>query len=330
MGAAGVAPVSDLHRCRVLVTPTSWARSDPRLRTELEQAVGEVTYNPTGRPLGSADLARLLPGVDGYIAGVDVVDRQALAAADRLRVIARYGVGVDGVDLAAARERGIVVTNTPGANAVSVAELTIVMILALARQLTDAVAATRRGAWPRLAGTALAGKTVGLLGLGAVGRQVARRLSGFDCRVMAHDPAVTSAVADAIGAELAPMDEVVAAADFLSLHLPLTPQTRTVVDATFLARMKPGAYLVNTSRGELVDEVALAEAIRGGRLRGAAVDVFTTEPPPADHPLLGLPQVLATPHCGAHTDDATNAMGWMALRDCLAVLGGRQPDHRVV
>lgn len=320
----------DLRRCRVLVTPTSWGKNDRRLRSELVQAVGEVVYNPTGRPLGSAELAGLLRGIDGYIAGVDVVDRQAIEAGDRLRVIARYGVGVDRVDLDAARERGIVVTNTPGANAASVAELTIALMLALARQLPEAIAATRAGAWPRLSGMALAGKTVGLLGLGAVGRQVARRLAGFDCRVLACDPAVTDEAARALGAELAPMDDVVAQADVLSLHLPLTPATRTLVDASFLGRMKRGAFLVNTSRGELVDELALADAIQGGRLGGAAVDVFTTEPPPVDHPLLRLPQVLATPHCGAHTDDATIATGWMALRDCLAVLAGRAPEHRVV
>jgi D-3-phosphoglycerate dehydrogenase len=313
----------DLPRCRVLVTPTSWGKSDPRLRSELAQAVGEVVYNPTGRPLGSAELAPLLQGVDGYIAGVDVVDRRAIEAGDRLRVIARYGVGVDRVDLDAARERGIVVTNTPGANAASVAELTIALMLALARQLPEAVAATRAGAWPRLSGTAVTGKTVGLLGLGAVGRQVARRLAGFDCRVLACDPAVTAEAARAAGADLAPMDDVVVQADFLSLHLPLTPETRMLVDSKFLARMKRGAFLVNTARGELVDELALADAIH-------AVDVFTAEPPPVDHPFLRLPQVLATPHCGAHTDDATNAMGWMALRDCLAVLAGRAPEHRVV
>jgi D-3-phosphoglycerate dehydrogenase len=320
----------DLTRCRVLVTPTSWAMHDSRLRVEIAQAVGEVVYNTTGRPLTSATLAEMLHGIDGYIAGVDVVDRRAIEAADRLRVIARYGVGVDKVDLDAARERGIVVTNTPGANAVSVAELTVAMILALARQLPAAVAATRRGEWPRLSGVAVAGKIVGLLGLGAVGRQVARRLTGFDCRVLAHDPIVGADTARALGVELASMGEVVAEADFLSLHLPLTKDTESLVDAKFLARMKPGTCLVNTSRGELVDEEALAEAIRDGRVRGAAIDVFATEPPPADHPLLGLPQVLATPHCGAHTDDATNAMGWMALRDCLAVLAGRAPAHRVV
>jgi phosphoglycerate dehydrogenase-like enzyme len=141
---------------------------------------------------------------------------------------------------------------------------------------------------------------------------------------------VDADTARALGVEPASMDEVVTEADFLSLHVPLTRDTEHVVDAKLLARMKPGACLVNTARGELVDEDALANAIRDGRVRGAAIDVFATEPPPADHALLGMPQVLATPHCGAHTDDATNAMGWMALRDCLAVLAGRAPAHRVV
>lgn len=142
----------NLKSCRVLVTPTSYGKTDLRLLSELESQVGEVIYNPTSKPLPSTELVRLLPGVDGYIAGLDGIDARALAAADRLKVIARYGVGVDNVDLAAARARGIIVTNTPGANAVSVAELTIALILALARNLPSAAAATRAGGWPRLAG----------------------------------------------------------------------------------------------------------------------------------------------------------------------------------
>jgi phosphoglycerate dehydrogenase-like enzyme len=318
-----------LAACRVLVTPTSYGTTDPGLKTRLEAAVGEVVYNTTGRPLGSADVARLLAGVDGYIAGVDAIDAAALAAAGRLRVIARYGVGVDNVDLEAARARGIVVTNTPGANAASVAELTLALVLALLRHVPDAVAATRRGEWPRLTGRVLAGKTVGLLGLGAVGRLVAHRLAGFDCRILAHDPAIAPGAAPP-GVTLASADQVIAEADVLSLHLPVTPATRRMVDAAFLARMKPRALLVNTARGELVDEEALAAAVRGGHLAGVALDVFGTEPPGAGHPLLELPQVIATPHCGAHTDDATSAMGRMALQDCLAVLRGDTPAHRVV
>ena len=173
----------NLKECRLLVTPTSYGKNDPRLKSDLEAQVAEVIYNPTGKPLASAEVAALLPGVDGYIAGLDQIDAAALAAADRLKVIARYGVGVDKVDLQAARARGIVVTNTPGANSVSVAELALALMLALARQIPQAVEAVRGGSWPRYAGLSLEGKTVGILGLGAIGRQLARRLaSPRSCR----------------------------------------------------------------------------------------------------------------------------------------------------
>ncbi len=319
----------DLKQCRLLVTPTSYGKNDPRLCSELESLVGEVLYNPTKRPLTSDELAKFLPGCNGYIAGLDTIDRAALAAAGKLKVIARYGVGVDNVDLQAAREKGIVVTNMPGANSVSVAELTIALILALARQLPNAVAATRTGGWPRLNGVSLDGKSVGLLGLGAVGKQVARRLQGFDCRIQAYDLFPDEGFARGYNVALLPLQDVLGQSDFVSLHVPLTAETRGMVNSAFIAQMKPGAYLVNTARGELIDESALMEALKSGYLCGAALDVFAKEPPGADNLLLALPQVIVTPHCASHTDGATNAMGWMALRDCLAVLRGQEPTYRV-
>jgi D-3-phosphoglycerate dehydrogenase / 2-oxoglutarate reductase len=319
-----------LKDCRVLVTPTSFGRDDPEIKAFLESQVGEVIYNPAGRPLASAELTPLLRETDGMIAGLDCIDREAIQAAGRLKVIARYGVGVDAVDLQAAGERGIVVTNTPGANAVSVAELTIGLMLALARNLPAAVQETRSGGWARLSGVALGGKTAGLVGFGAIGQQVARRLLCFNCTVLAYDPLVKAAPADLAAVQLLPLHEVLGRADFLSLHCPLTPETRGMVAADLLERMKPGAFFINTARGELVDETALLAALQSGRLRGAALDVFSKQPLPEDHPLLALPQVIATPHLGSHTDSATNAMGWMALNDCLAVLRGEAPLHRVV
>lgn len=319
-----------LKECRVLVTPTSYAKNDPRLKSDLEALVGEVIYNPTGKPLASTDLVRLLPGVDGFIAGLDGIDRAALSAADRLKVIARYGVGVDNVDLAAAREKGIVVTFTPGANSVSVAELTVGLLLSLARRIPEAANAARKGEWPRLNGLTLEGKVVGLLGLGAIGKQVARRLSGFDCRVLAYDPVVDSEFTARHAVSLLPLEEVLSQADFISLHMPLQPETRGLVNAEFIQKMKPGAYLINTARGELIDEAALAAAIKDKRVRGAALDVFSQEPPSPDNPLLSLPEVIVTPHCGSHTDGATDAMGWMALRDCLAVLRGELPQYPIM
>ncbi len=322
--------MKDLKHCRVLVTPTSFGKHDPRLRAELEAAVGEVIYNPTDQPLSSDEVRALLPGCHGYIAGLDVIDRAALEAADALKVIARYGVGVDRIDLEAARARGIVVTNTPSANAGSVAELTIGLMIALARSIPAADAATKAGRWPRLTGVALEGKTIGLIGFGSIGQQTARHLQGFDCRILIYDPAVTPEAAHSYQVEWAALEEVAAQADFLSLHLPLTPTTRGMVNADFLGRMKPGAFLVNTARGELIDDEALIGALSDGRLRGAALDVFSSEPPDPRHPLLRLPNVIVTPHAGAHTDAAMNAMGWSALRDCLAVLRGETPQHRVV
>ncbi len=322
--------MSELKASRVLVTPTSYAKYDPALRDALQSEVGEVIYSPAGRPLTSPELIELLPGCDGYIAGLDAIDRAALEAADRLKVIARYGVGVDNVDLEAAREKGIVVTNTPGANSVSVAELTLGLLLSLARPIRAASAATKGGGWPRMPGLTLEGKVVGLIGFGSIGRQVARRLAGFDCTVLAYDPMPDEEAAQAAGVQLRPRGEVVREADFLSLHCPLTPSTRGMVDAAFLGQMKVGAFLINTARGELVDERALYEALRHERVQGAALDVFAKQPPGGDHPLLALPQVIATPHLGSHTDGAANAMGWGALGDCLAVLRGEQPAHPVI
>lgn len=319
-----------VDRCRVLVTPTSYGKNDPNLRSHLEASVGEVIYNTTGRPLTEKELVKIVPGIDGYIAGLDEISREVIQTTDQLRVIARYGVGVDAVDLDAAKEKGIVVTNTPGANSASVAELTIGLMISLARNIPFANQTTKSGNWLRLSGSLLEGKVVGLIGFGAIGQRVAKLLQGFDCKILAYDPIADTALATKLNVELLPQSEILQQADFLSLHCPLTEETNFMVDATFIEEMKDGAFLINTARGELVDEKALCEALQKGILSGAALDVFTTQPPDADHPLLALQQVIATPHLGSHTDGAMNAMGWQALKDCLAVLRGEQPRYRVV
>lgn len=320
----------DLKQCRLLVTPTSFGKCDPRLKSELEALVGEVIYNTTGKPMNPELLKEMLPGVDGYIAGLEPITREALAAADKLKVIARYGVGVDAVDLAAAKELGIVVTNTPGANSVSVAELTLGLMLALVRQIPDGAAAVRKGQFPRLNGMSLERKNIGIIGLGAIGKQLARRLAGFDSCLLAYDPYPDTAFAEKHNIQFMPMDDLLAVSDIVSLHLPLVPATHGMVNHEFLAKMKPGAFLVNTSRGELVDETALLEALQSGHLRGVGMDAFAQEPVDPSNPLLALPQVIPTPHLGAQTDGATNSMGWMSVEGCLSVLRGEEPTHRVV
>ena len=319
-----------LKHCRVLVTPTSYGRNNPILKTQLEAEVGEVVYNTTGRPLSDTELMEVIPAIDGYIAGLDSITRQVIEAATNLKVIARYGVGVDAVDLEAAEEKGIIVTNTPGANSASVAELTVGLMLSLARNIPFATQATQSGQWPRLRGLSLEGKVIGLLGFGAIGQQVARKLNGFDCKILIYDPLADPEQTAQLDVQLRPRVEVISQADFLSLHLPLLPETQGMVNKDFLSQMKSGAFLINTSRGELVDEEALFQALSRDLLGGAALDCFVKQPPAADNPLLALPQVIATPHMGAHTDGATNAMGWGVLNDCLAVLRGEQPVHRIV
>jgi len=319
----------ELKECRLLVTPTSYGKNDLRLKTELEAQVGEVIYNPSGKPLLSNEVAQLLPGIDGYIAGLDAIDANALKTADRLKVICRYGVGVDNVDLNIARAKGIIVTNTPGANSVSVAELALGLILALARQIPEAVDAVHQGKWPRYSGISLEGKSIGILGLGAIGKQLARRLKGFDCNILAFDPYADAGFTKENQVVLTSMEGVIEKSDFLSLHLPLLPETRGLVNETFLKRMKKGSFLINTSRGEVVDEDALLAALQSGQLKGAGLDAFVVEPPDPKNPLLNLPQVIATPHLGAQTDGATSNMGWFAMRDCLAVLKNELPTYRV-
>jgi D-3-phosphoglycerate dehydrogenase len=320
----------NLKDCRVLVTPTSFGRDDPLLREKLESAVGEVIYNPTSRPLVSSELAELLPGCHGYIAGLDTVDRATIEAANELRVIARYGAGVDRIDLNAARDRGIIVTNTPGANTVSVAELAIGLMLALVRSIPQANTATKCGEWPRLNGMSLEHKVIGLIGFGAIGRAVARCLQGFNCTLIAYDPFPNTEAAQAVNTTFLPLPEVLHQADVVSLHLPVLPETRGMVNTEFLVQMKPGAVLINTARGEIVNEADLLAALQSGHLSAAGLDAFSSEPPGAENPLLKLPQVIATPHTGAHTDAAIRGMGWGALNNLLPALRGEQPVDRIV
>ncbi|MGC8628514.1 MAG: NAD(P)-dependent oxidoreductase, partial [Acidimicrobiales bacterium] len=237
-----------------------------------------------------------------------------------LRVVARYGVGVDRVDLGAAAERGVTVTTTPGANANAVAEFTIGLLFALARPLVEGRDQVRAGEWPALRGVELTGKTLGLVGLGRIGSLVAAKSAALGMRVLAYDPNVTASEQ----ASLVGLDALARESDFVSLHAPLTDGTRGMVARPLLERMKFGSALVNTARGELVDETALLWALEEGPLKAAALDVLGDEPPPAWHPLLGRDDVIITPHIAPHTAEATAAMGRMAVDELLNVLSGRQ------
>jgi D-3-phosphoglycerate dehydrogenase len=244
-----------------------------------------------------------------------------IEAAPQLRAIARAGTGVDNVDVAAASGRGIVVMNAPGANSISVAELAMGFVLALARHLPAADAAMKQGKWEKkkFLGEEIRGKTLGLVGFGRIGQEVGRRAAAFGMTIVAHDPFIAEQVAHDLDAELVSMDELFSRADYVSLHMPSTPQTRKLVNADRLARAKRGIRIVNTARGDLVDEQALADAIESGQVAGAGVDVFDKEPT-VDQRLQMLPQVVATPHIAASTREGQELVGVetaAALRDFL-------------
>lgn len=257
--------------------------------------------------LPPAELAAVIGTYDALVmrSGTKVT-AETLREAGRLRVIGRAGIGVDNIDVAAATKKGIVVMNTPGGNNVTTAEHTITLMLALARWIPQADASLHAGKWERskFEGSEVCNKILGIIGLGNIGTIVAERAQGLRMRVIAFDPFITTEAAARLKVEVVSLDELYARADFITVHTPLTPETRGLVNRAALAKMKKGVRIVNCARGGIVDEQDLADAITSGHVAGAALDVFVEEPPPADHPLLRLPQVIATPHLGASTSEA--------------------------
>ena len=263
----------------------------------------EVDFKPG---LAPADLRAIIGDYDGLaVRSATKVTRELMEAAPKLKVVGRAGIGVDNVDVTTATARGVVVMNTPFGNAITTAEHAIAMMFALARQLPDASASTKAGKWEknRFMGVELFGKTLGLIGCGNIGSIVADRALGLKMKVIAFDPFLSEKRAVEIGVEKVELNDLIARADFITLHTPLTEQTRNVISRDAIARMKKGARLINCARGGLVDEAALYDALKSGHLAGAALDVFETEPA-TDSPLFGLDNVVCTPHLGAATAEA--------------------------
>lgn len=319
-----------LNLCNILVTPTSFAKYNNDYRFVLESAVKKVTYNTTGRPLSERDLLPLVSGIDGFIAGLDDITSGVIKSAGSLKVISRYGTGVDRVDLKAAKDAGIFVTNTPGANSASVAELTIGLAIAAARNITGANSRTKNGDWPRISGMSLSGKTFGIIGLGSIGKEVAKRLSCFNMKILAYDISFDAVFANQYGIIYADTDRIFSSSDFISLHTPVFKDTVNIVNKKTLVKMKKGAILINTARGELVNEDDLYNSLITGHLKAAALDAFKEEPPDRGNKLLSLPQVITVPHIGAATDDASNEMTKISIEECFAVLKGERPKYAVI
>lgn len=311
-------------------------RSNVVITAELPEIAGrilsrdfEVVTHPTEGRRSEEDLITMMSEADGAITLLtDPVTRKVLDSNPHLRVVGNYAVGVDNIDLAAARELGVVVTNTPGALTAATADLTMALILAVTRRLVEGDQIMRRGANPGwqplyLLGHSLQGRTLGIIGMGRIGKAVAVRAQAFGMKLIC-----TSRTAGSDGITRVSLDELLRSSDIVSIHCPLSPETRHLINAETLAKMKPDGYLINTARGAIVDEAALADALAGGRLAGAGLDVYENEPW-VDLRLVTLPNVVLLPHLGSNTVEARTEMARMVATDVAAVLMGQTPMNAV-
>ena len=316
-------------RMKVLITATSFSEVTKEPEERLTEAGHEVIHNPYGRPMTAEELAPVLEGVDACGAGVDDFSAPALTRVDRLKVIVKHGAGVDNIDIAECTRRGIVVANVPGANAEAVADMSFALMLAVARQIPLGDRTTKAGEWVNTYGVDVHGATLGLLGMGRIGKAAARRGKGFDMRVLVYDPYFDEEFADEQGVERAEsIEQVMREADFVSVHMPLNQETHGIIDAEKIALMKPTAILVNTARGAIVDEDALADALEEGRIFGAGLDVYAAEPP-AGSRLIRCERTVTIPHNSSNTTGALLAMGNGVTDAILAVFSGGRPQHCV-
>ncbi len=313
-----------------MVTPSVYFHIDGPYREILEKAGLEVVYpSSIESVLEPQTLIRELDGIDAVVASVEPYPREVLAAC-KLKAIARMGVGFDSVDLDAATENGIVVTITPGTNEHSVAEMAIALITGVSRGLPWRYQEVLTGKWTKRKLPRLAGQTLGLVGLGRIGKAMVPRALGLGLRVLAYDPYIDEDFCRQAGVKPASLDQLLSSADIVSLHLPATAETADLINANSLAQMKQGSVLINTSRGGLVDEDALAAALQSGHLAGAGLDVFKVEPLPLTSPLLQCPTALLMPHLGGLDVDSERAMGNMAAECIVNLFQNRWPEECVI
>ncbi len=314
---------------RVLLTTTSF-QDTPGQHHQLLAGTGWEIIRARG-PLNEADTLALVGDVDAYICGDDAITRRVLEKArPRLKVISKYGIGVDKIDVKSATEFGIPLLFTPGVNHTTVAEHTFLLLLALEKNLLFQVDATRRGEWKRKTGHELLDKTIGIVGLGRIGKEVALRARAFGMKALAYDVYWDEAFAGQHQvARAGSLEEIYAAADYISLHTNLTPETREMINTASIARMKKGVLILNCARGEIVDTAAMVEGLRSGQVGGYGTDVLDQEPPPADHPLLALPNCIVTPHVGSRTYESVVRQATAAVRNLVLAMHGEKPLAQV-
>jgi D-3-phosphoglycerate dehydrogenase / 2-oxoglutarate reductase len=315
---------------KVLITPLTLTGLDLPYLDTFRRAGFEVVFSPRTPQLTEDELLQLLPGVSATIAGSEPYTRRVLAANPQLRVIARAGVGYDAVDLAAATEHGVAVTIAPNTNQDAVAEHTFALMLGLVKDVVAQHCAVKEGGWPRRANLPLRNRVLGIAGLGRIGKAVAIRGAAFNMRLLAYEPYPDAAFVKHYAVTLVPFERLLAESDFLSLHLPLTPESRHLINQRTLALMKPTAFLINTARGGLVCEADLLAALRAGKLGGAGLDVFEVEPPVGVNPLATLDNVVVTPHAAGVDLQSRDDMALSSAEAIVDLSRGEWPEGKVV
>jgi D-3-phosphoglycerate dehydrogenase / 2-oxoglutarate reductase len=281
---------------------------------------------PQGKKISQEELTDRIREADAIVVGMEEkITEGVLDAATKLKIITKHGAGVDNIDIPAATKKGIPVVSAAGANSDAVADLTMGLFLSLARTIPFADRSVKEGRWPRLVGIQINGKVLGIIGLGQIGKKVAKRATGFDMKVLSYDVVKDDVFARQCGIAYLPLEEVLAQSDFLSIHIPLNSSTRRLIGEKELRLMKKDSFLVNVSRGSIVDEEALCHALKEGRIRGAALDVFEQEPP-GGSPLLKLDNFISTPHMAGYTREALIETGMICVRAIVDVLNGRRPQ----
>ncbi|MCD6472156.1 phosphoglycerate dehydrogenase [Candidatus Aerophobetes bacterium] len=313
---------------RVLVTSTSFGKVVKEPVELLNNQGYEIIWNKLGRPLKEEEVIGRIKGIDAYIAGLDEITTRAIEAADRLKVISKYGAGVDNIDIEVATRKKIVVTNTPGTNTGAVADLTFGLILAVARKIPQANGSTKKGEWKKFFGRAVYEKTLGIVGMGEIGKAVAKRAKGFNMRIIYWSRRRKLDIEERTGAKYTDLKSLLQEADFVSLHLALTSDTKNIIGKDEIRLMKPTAFLINTARGPIVNEDALYECLRDRIIAGAAVDAYSNQPP-KDSPLLSLDNIIATPHMGAYTYESIMNMGMTSVKNVIDVLNKKRPEYVV-
>ena len=312
---------------KVLVSATRFDELCQDAWKLLEDNGHQVIFDPA-RPFPAyshEELAEIIPDIDAAIIGMDLYDEEVFKMAPKLKCVCKFGVGVDNINLADATRYGVKACNCPGQNSNAVAELTVGFMIDVLRGVVSLHKAMEKSTWPRYMGYEMAGKTVGLLGFGAIAREVARKLTVFDVKVKAFDLYPNEAAAKELGVEMVSQDEIIETCDIISLHVPATAENHHLFNKETFARMKDGAFLINAARGALVDLDALAEAMLSGKIAGAALDAFEVEPLPEGSPIFQCENIVLTPHTGAESYEAYHKVSMVAAQNVVDTLAGREP-----